>query len=208
MIDLGTFVSAIKVTWIRRLYNNSETPWDKLAKMYLGSIQKTVLFRSCYSLNMARKTTNKFWSESLYCWSIFIDSIPINNASDALSKPLWNNPTVSKANLFLPDWYNNGIISIADILGGNGKFISQNDLKTVYHIRTIFLEHHRVITCVKKYLSKQKDASKMHKKPAPIQIKSLANQRKEVKIFTEYWPTRTWYMIPPTFHSGNKLWVL
>ena len=45
---------------------------------------------------------------------------------------------VSKANLFLPDWYNNGIISIADIVFGNGKFISQNDLKTVYHIRTNF----------------------------------------------------------------------
>ena len=64
---------------------------------------------------------------------------------------------VSKANLFLPDWYNNGIRSIADIVFGNGKFISQNDLKTVYHIRTNFLEHHRVITCVKNYLSKQKD---------------------------------------------------
>ena len=40
MIDLSTFISVIKVTWIRRLYNNSETPWAKLAKMYLGSIQK------------------------------------------------------------------------------------------------------------------------------------------------------------------------
>ena len=60
MIDLSNFISAIKVTWIRRLYDNSETPWAKLAKMYLGSIQKTVLFGSYYSLNMARKTTNKF----------------------------------------------------------------------------------------------------------------------------------------------------
>ena len=184
MIDLSTFISAIKVTWIRRLYNNSETPWAKLAKMYLGSIQKTVLFGSYYSLNMARKTTNKFWSETLYCWSKLIDSIPINNVSDALSRPLWNNPVVSKVNLFLPDWYNNGIISIADIVFGNGKFISQNDLKTVYHIRTNFLEHHRVITCVKNYLSKQKDASKIHKKPTlPIQIKIISKSQKGSQDF-------------------------
>ena len=164
--------------------NNSETPWAKLAKMYLGSIQKTVLFGSYYSLNMARKTTNKFWSETLYCWSKLIESIPINNVSDALSMPLWNNPMVSKANLFLPDWYNNGIISIADIVFGNGKFISQNDLKTVYHIRTNFLEHHRVITCVKNYLSKQKDASKIHKKPTlPIQIKITSKSQKGSQDF-------------------------
>ena len=70
---------------------------------------------------MARKTTNKFWSETLYCWSKFIDSIPINSVSNAPSRPLWNNQMVSKANLFLPDWYNNSIISIVDIFFGKWK---------------------------------------------------------------------------------------
>ena len=67
---------------------------------------------------------------------------------------------------------------------GNGKFISQNDLKTVYHIRTNFLEHHRVISCVKNCLSKQKDASKIHKKPTvPIQIKIVSKSMKGSQDF-------------------------
>ena len=35
VIDLGTLVSAMKLIWIRRLYNNLEAPWVKVAKLYL-----------------------------------------------------------------------------------------------------------------------------------------------------------------------------
>ena len=184
MIDLGTFISAIKITWIRRLHYNFETPWANMASIYLGSINKVILLGSYYSLNMARKTTNKFWSETLYCWSKFINNIPIKNINDPLSEPLWNNPMVSKTQLFLPHWYNKGIISIADMIYENGKYISQNDLKVVYHITTNFLEYHRVITCVKTYSNKQNNASKEHKKPTiPNQIKIICKSKKGSKDF-------------------------
>ena len=147
MIDLGTFISAIKITWIRRLHYNFEIPWANIASIYLGSINKVISLGSYYSLNMARKTTNKFWSETLYCWSKFINNILINNINDLLSEPLWNNPMVSKTQLFLPYWYNKGIISIADMKYENGNYISQNDLKMVYHIRTNFLEYHSHYLC-------------------------------------------------------------
>ena len=43
---------------------------------------------------------------------------------------------------------------------------------------------HRVITCVKNYLSKQKDASKIHKKPTlPIQIKIISKSQKGSQDF-------------------------
>ena len=66
----------------------------------------------------------------------------------------------------------------------NGNYISQNDLKMVYHIRTNFLEYHRVTTCVKTYLNKQNNASTEHKKPTiPNQIKILSKSNKGSKDF-------------------------
>ena len=66
----------------------------------------------------------------------------------------------------------------------NGNYISQNDFKMVYHIRTNFLEYHRVITCVKTYLNKQNNASTEHKKPTiPNQIKIICNSNKGSKDF-------------------------
>ena len=171
MIGLDTFVSAMKITWICRLYNNFEAPWAKVVKLYLGSINKIILLGSGYCQNMARKIKNKFWSETVYCWSNFIQNIPIKDVTDVLSEPLWNNPRISKAQLLLPAWYNNGVISTADLIYANGDYISLNDLKMVYHIKTNFLEYHRVITCVKIHLGKLKDVSKLHKKRQIFQTK-------------------------------------
>ena len=39
MIDLGSFVSAMKITWKHKLYNNLEAPWVKVVKLYLGLIK-------------------------------------------------------------------------------------------------------------------------------------------------------------------------
>ena len=66
----------------------------------------------------------------------FINNILIKNIDDPLSEPLLNNPMVSKIQLFLPHWHNKGIISIADMIYENGNYITLNDLKIVYHIRT------------------------------------------------------------------------
>ena len=59
MIDLGTLVSAMTITWIHRLYNNHEAPWVKVAKLYLGSIKKIILLRSSYCQNIPRKIKKK-----------------------------------------------------------------------------------------------------------------------------------------------------
>ena len=43
MIDITYFISALKITWVRRLYVNLETPWASLAKHYLGVTMLKVL---------------------------------------------------------------------------------------------------------------------------------------------------------------------
>ena len=66
----------------------------------------------------------------------------------------------------------------------NGKYISQNDFKMVYHIRTNFVEYHRVIACVKTHSNKQNNASKEHKKPTILnQIKIICKSKKGSKDF-------------------------
>ena len=82
--------------------------------------------------------------------------MPIKDVNDQLSEPLWNNPRVSKTQLFLSDWYNNSIVLITDLMYGNGDYISHKDLKMVYQFKTNFLEYHRVITYVNIYLGKLK----------------------------------------------------
>ena len=182
MTDLRKFISAMKVTWIRRFYKNLEAPWAKVGRVLLGPVDKIILFGPNYSQNIARKVKNKFWSEVLNCWSDVIQNIPANESKTILAEPLWDNPNLSKSQLFYPNWYKNGILLIADLIYENGNFISMNELKAYYHIRTNFLEYHRVITCVKKYLNQE--TCRKHKKPIfPNQIKLLFKSNKGSKDF-------------------------
>ena len=54
MTDLTNFVAALKITWVRRLYTDSGSNWNTLAKHYLGSIYKMVFLRSKYSEDLAK----------------------------------------------------------------------------------------------------------------------------------------------------------
>ena len=111
-------------------------------------------------------------------------NISISDTQSVLSETLWLNPKISKAHLFLPNWYKKGINLPADLIHANRNFMTERTLKNKYHIETNFLEYHRVITCVSVYLSKLKITSKVHQKPSiPNHIRLLLNSKNGSKGF-------------------------
>ena len=89
MIDTSHFLSALKITWVRRLYMNPQSIWAILAKCYLGSTHKLVLLGNYYSESLAKKTTNKFWTDVLQSWSKFLKAFQMEKNLNALSQSLW-----------------------------------------------------------------------------------------------------------------------
>ena len=184
MIDVNNFENSLKLTWLRRTHTNYNTPWLKVAEYYLGSVDKITMLGSSHSLKLSKQITNKFWAQTLKYWSSFTASIPITNISDAVGEPLWNNPKVSKVELFLPNWFKKGILSIGDLICNSGNFVSQKNLSNIYNIKTNYLEYHRVITCVRDYFSRLKMKCMTHQKPVfPNQIKLLTKSKKGSKDF-------------------------
>ena len=184
MIDITHFISALKITWVRRLYVNAETPWASLAKHYLGMINKMVLLGSNYAESLVKQSNNKFWADVGDSLSNLSKNIQIKNSTDAMSEPMWHNPKISKAALYFPIW--SGIISVADMFTENRELLSQKDLEQSYSIKTNYLEYHRVKSCMKVYLSKLKlDLTDQQKPVYPNQIKVLCNSNKGSQDF--YW---------------------
>ena len=56
MIDLSNFISALKTTWLRRMFIYSNAPWVNLASYNVGPIDN-LLKLGPENIN---KTTNKF----------------------------------------------------------------------------------------------------------------------------------------------------
>ena len=184
MIEVTNFLTALKITWVRRIFSNSGSNWGILAKYYLGSINKMVLLGHNYSENLAKKITNGFWSDVVQSWSILLKNLHIQNNADPLNEPLWCNLKLSKAETYFPKWFQKGIILIADLFGTDGQLLSQRDLERFYSIKTNFLEYHRITSAVKLYLKKFKfDPKTLHRPVYPNQVKILRNSEKGSQDF-------------------------
>ena len=61
MIDLNNFISALKTTWLRRMFMYSNAPWVNLALYNLGPIDKLFKLGPENINRIVNRTTNKFW---------------------------------------------------------------------------------------------------------------------------------------------------
>ena len=141
---------------------------------------------SNHSLLVAKRVKNKFWSEIIQHWARLLSRIPVNTSQEILSSTIWSNPSISKVNLSLSNWYSKGIIIISDLVDSKGNFYTQQTLKLAFGIHTNFLEYHRVTMNIKEYLKKLKvtNLNMIHQKPIyHAHIRLLQSSNKGTRDF-------------------------
>ena len=85
MIDLSIFISALKTTWLHRMFIYSNAPWVNLAFYIVGPIDKLFKLGPENINEIVSRTTNKFWGEVLHSWRRVMVNIPISDKQSALS---------------------------------------------------------------------------------------------------------------------------
>ena len=94
MIDVNNFISALKTTWLRRMFIYSNFPWVNLALYNVGLIDKLFKLGPENINKPVNRTTNKFWVEALLSWRRVMVNIPISDTQSAVSETLWLNPKI------------------------------------------------------------------------------------------------------------------
>ena len=144
MVNLEKFIKSLKVTWMRRLLSNQETPWKNLFEASILPIRNLTIFGSNYLIKNAKNIQNHFWKNVLSDWNSLLDKIILRTNNDLLVTPLWYNPKIC-ANMYFPKWCNIGIIFLADILNENGIILPLQDIITKFpSLRTNFLEYYKL----------------------------------------------------------------
>ena len=116
MVDIATVIKSLKITWIRRLYSATDQPF---AVFFNENIAKTddIISQGYDSTKEAiTNTKNKFWKDTLTSWKDMCKSTKISSIKDAYSTPLWNNPIISECPIYYPNWYNNGVVLVGDLI--------------------------------------------------------------------------------------------
>ena len=116
MVDIEVFMKSLKITWIRRLFRYNNAPWIKLlqAETSICLTKASHFGPQCFS-EMIR-TFNPFWQDVFEGWITKLANLRIYNNINLLTIPLLYNPLISDQPLYLPDWFQKGVITVADVV--------------------------------------------------------------------------------------------
>ena len=99
MVELKSFIKTLKVSWLRRILQQSDTSgWKELA---LINFSKIFSFGGVYAAKLSSNLQNPFWKYLMQVWSEFCEAIPVEKIKQILICPLWHNDRIGNGLLFL-----------------------------------------------------------------------------------------------------------
>ena len=143
MVELRSFIKALKVSWLRRILQQSDTGrWKELALINFSEIFS---FGGVCAAKLSSNLQNPFWKDLMQVWSEFCEAVPVENIKQILICPIWHNDRIGNGQLFLRNWWDMGIRVINDLISEEGIFYSFEQLKANYNIRGTFLDYQHVL---------------------------------------------------------------
>ena len=86
MIDLGTFIEALQLTWVKRFFADSGSQWSTLTEYNIGSKRKNFDMGSLWHQNLKKNVSNKFYYDLLTSWQQILE---VTTISKPMNMPLW-----------------------------------------------------------------------------------------------------------------------
>jgi hypothetical protein len=145
MIDIASKIKATKLTWIKRLIINPQSPWNCIITELLNGIPFDYLIKSSSDCTPYMQNLPTFYKTIYKIWREIYVPEP-KTYKDICSQNLWlnSNITVQNKPILWRKWFDNGIRTINDILDTNGNFMDQDTLSQKYNITCNFIEYLRI----------------------------------------------------------------
>ena len=139
MLEIDTYINALKTTWVRREIKSSHS-WTSL---FLDSVAKGRFFWEMNSRSLtyfSKSIANLFWAEVLTAYASLSNAIEID--VDNMNRcGLWYSDLTGYKNTRNNAWFKRGMRYISDIIDTCGKIISFEKAKQVYNINGSFLDY-------------------------------------------------------------------
>ena len=152
MLDIETFIIALKASWVKRIKFQTEATWVQIYLQMLSKLGKDFLFKCNIELKDMLKLgiKSKFLTEILSAWSC----LNYTNDIDSIGKEIiWNNSNIKSTEnktYFYPTWFERGITRIEQIYDFRCKqFYSFENFKTLYDLNNLeFFSYHKLIASI------------------------------------------------------------
>ena len=168
MTDIKSFNNALKLTWIRRLFN-SKAKWKTLLELRSPCLFEIHKFGNTFINNTRNNINNQFWKDVMTAFSSFNEKYYQESDTETDFCSFLYNDKIKIGN----DTIRNKILRENNIfyihqLKDNNKFLSHREFETKYIIKINFLNYNSIISAVKNFQSKfpiQSQPKKLERQP-------------------------------------------
>ena len=158
MVNLNAFIDALKLTWIRRIFN-TDSKWQDFIKLHI-ECQKLIGCSAQYIKKRIDNIKNTFWVDVLNSFLKFNDKLKITDEESVIKCPIFHNKhiQIDGNTIFYDSWYRNGVRFVNDLLKENGEFYNIQEFSEIYGIKMNYLQYWGTLNAIKTYLRKEKIA--------------------------------------------------
>ena len=143
-----TLVKSLRLAWIGRLLGDSDDKWKAIPNFYFhGYGGLSFLLKCNYNVGVLNRDLPLFYRELL---QYFQDLKIITNIYPNGEFILWNNKsiTVDNTTLFWRSWFEHGVAFVHDVLNADGRFLSFDEFKNNFNIKTNYLYYFQLIAAI------------------------------------------------------------
>lgn len=150
MLDIKTFNSSLKSSWIKKYLDIKNTgKWKLFFDFYLAKHGGRKLFAGNLNSEDIRHLNIKedFLKEVLHIWAEINFQ---NTPKDFEDIPLWHNSLIriGKIPVFFPRWSTSSVNHVKDLLDENSKFLTHAAFTVKYDLTCNFLEYYGLISAI------------------------------------------------------------
>ena len=183
MIDLPSFVTALKLSWVRQFLIQENSQWKNLVNGTLFNIKKFLEMGTLWHQNLKPKISNPFWHDIFSSWIEFQHKYKATSKESAACTPLWNNPKISTTAIFNSNLYKNGCTYIADLCDTKYQIYDIPTIRRTYKTTPNFLEYLRMTKGLNNYLITLPENNRNIKPIQPLFTSLMNKYKKGSRIF-------------------------
>ena len=160
--DIKAYINSLKLTWIRRLFNESSGKWKVILMKKIPEIMNLKKYGTDL---LERKKVNPFWNDVFKAYGKLSSNYTPKTPEELLAEPLFFNKhfKIAKKTFTFPDWLTRDIATVGALVNRDGSFKSFDEFTQEYNFNPKYLDYFGCISTIKEYAKKHSIEIKTNK---------------------------------------------
>ena len=133
--EMVLMCKALKIMWVKRFLNEEQRQLKIIPLYYLEKVGARLIFECNYDIELLNIELPPVYTDILLAWSELKQTTP-KTSEEVSRKILWNNRfiAINNRSVWCKSWYDQGLITVKDLLRENGTICSYDEIKELHDI--------------------------------------------------------------------------